>query len=62
MNMITLKSSYDSQDEVDVARHSVTVGELMRILSICDPDSAVVLHTELPFGDWYSNIDKMPIK
>ena len=61
MNTITLKSSYDSQDEVDVARHSVTVGELMRILSICDPDSAVVLHTELPFGDWYSNIDKVDV-
>lgn len=62
MNTITLNSSYDSRDFMDVAQHSVTVGELMKLLSICDPDSVVVLHTELPFGDWYSNIDKMQIK
>lgn len=60
-DVVVLRTTGDIIQLKDAIQKSMTVGELMRLLSCYDPDSIAVIWTELPFDDLYSSIDKVDV-
>ena len=61
MKTVVLRTTIETNKLKDAVQKSMTVGELMRLLSCYDPDSIAVIWTELPFDDLYSSIDKVDV-